>query len=150
MKTIINAVCIVLLFLSVSAKSETVSDGFINKYILGNHDFTLQWLDNFNTGNHGRITFTRVDGHIVANGYEEEVIGEDLNFMEFNGRVIVVSPHELHITGDLITSISYINGGNGFRRSGTFIFKAHGKRQYWRLQNMREHEVMDYVDIHFK
>ncbi|CCN72903.1 hypothetical protein [Vibrio nigripulchritudo] len=150
MKYIIRGFGVILLLCSLSLRAGNVSDDFINKSIIGTHNFTLQWLDNFNTGNQGEIEFTRLGNEIIAKGYQEERNGDELNFMEFRGNVIVVNQRELRITGDLVTRIDHINGGEVLHRTGTFIFKAHGKRQYWRLQNQREHEVMDYVDIHFK
>lgn len=140
----------ILLLFSLSLKAANVSDDFINKSILGTHDFTLQWLDNFNSGNRGKIEFTRLGDEIIAKGYQEELSGDGLNFMEFSGHTIVVNQSELRITGYLVTRIDHINGGDVLNRTGTFIFKVNGKRQYWRLQNQREHEVIDYVDIHFK
>jgi len=140
----------ILLVLSLPLKAATVSDNFINQSLLGNHGFTLQWLDNSNLGKRGEIEFVRIDDDIVVNGYQEEFIGDELNFMDFTGKVTFISERELRIEGDLQTRVNHIAYGEVLHRSGEFIFKAFGKRQYWRLQNKREHEVMDYVDIHFK
>ena len=150
MKYVIHGFGLILLLCSLSLKANSVSKDYINRLIIGEHDFTLQWLDNSNTGNRGKIEFTRSDNKIIAKGYQEERNGDELNFMKFSGNVVVVNQHELRITGELVTRINHINNGEVFYRTGTFIFKAHGKRQYWRLQNKREYEVMDYVDIHFK
>ncbi|GAD78644.1 MULTISPECIES: hypothetical protein [Vibrio] len=149
MKHVINGLGIVLLLLSFSLKAGNVSEHFVNKAIIGTHDFTLQWLDNSRVGNRGKIEFSRLGDGIVAKGYQEERVDNELNFMKFSGNVVVISQRELRITGDLVTRIHHINGGEVLYRTGTFVFKAHGKRQYWRLQNHRKHEVIDYVDIHF-
>jgi len=146
----IKLLCVMTLLVLTLPLKAAVSDDFINQSLLGDHDFTLQWLDNFNKGNKGEIEFVRIDGDIMVNGYHNELIGADFNYMDFTGKVTFISEREIRIEGDLLTKINHINNGAELRRSGEFIFKAHGKRQYWRLQNKREHEVMDYVDIHFK
>jgi hypothetical protein len=49
-----------------------------------------------------------------------------------------------------MTRVNHIKEGEAMYRSGIIIFKVQGNRQYWRLQNQAEHEVIDYVVIHFK
>lgn len=149
MKYALPGFAFLILFCSLSLRAENDANDFIHQSILGAHDFTLQWLDNANVGKRGKIKFTRVGNTLLAHGFQEEQIDEEVNYMQFSGDVVVVNPREIHIAGELVTRVHHINNGNVLRRCGTFIFKAHGKRQYWRLQNMREHEVMDYVDIHF-
>jgi hypothetical protein len=131
-------------------KAEPVSNEFIAASVIGKHDFTLQWLDNFNTGKRGEIEFIRSGNEILAKGYQAERNGDELNFMTFAGTVLIFTERELRIKGTLITRVDHINEGEAIYRTGIFIFKAHGNRKYWRLQNQVEHEVMDYVDIHFK
>ncbi|MDA0147108.1 hypothetical protein [Vibrio sp. LaRot3] len=126
------------------------ADAFIDRAILGSHPFTLQWINDANALKPGEIIFVRDGNEIIAKGYQEEPVSNGVNFMEFEGKVKVINPRELRITGSLITRVDHIAGGEALLREGEFIFKAHGQRQYWRMQNMRVHEVTDYVDIHFK
>ena len=150
MKYVIPMFGMILLMCNLSLKAETVSNEFIETSVIGKHDFTLQWLDNFNTGQRGEIEFIRSGNEILAKGYQAERNGDELNFMKFTGNVLVFTERELRIKGNLMTRVSHINEGKALYRTGIFIFKVQGNRQYWRLQNQAEYEVMDYVDIHFK
>ncbi len=129
--------------------NSNASTNYVQNNIIGLHDFTLQWLDDDNSGNRGQLTIIQRDNKLIASGYQEEKRGKELNYMQLDGSVTVINKREFHITGKLVTRVDHINL-EPYVREGTFIFKAWGKRPYWRMQNMRDHDVTDYVDIHFK
>jgi len=58
---------------------------------------------------------------------------------------------ELKFNGKIVSRISYINNGKPCESAGLAIFKASGKRKYWRLQQMLncDGNSTDYIDIFF-
>jgi len=58
---------------------------------------------------------------------------------------------ELRFNGKILSRVSYINKGQPCESTGLVIFKASGKRKYWRLQSMLncDGESTDYIDIFF-
>ncbi len=151
MKTAILNFLLILLFL-------TIVDGHCSNFedsITGTHPLTLQWLDNFNRGNTGKIRIFRKEGQLFAEGTQEEEYEGERNWMNLYGLITVINPREIELDGVITTRVSFINNGKAHERKGVFCFKAWGKRPYWRMQNNRLQpdngfEVTDYIDIHLK
>ena len=63
----------------------------------------------------------------------------------------LVRGRELKFNGKIVSNISYINNGQPCESNGLVIFKASGKRKYWRLQQMLNCDGVstDYIDIYF-
>ncbi len=115
------------------------------KRLLGRHSFSLQWISwkkfgvaDIRRDASGRLT---VEARQTLNGDEAVV----------KGRVTVMDDRTFVVDGEVMTRVSHINGGNACIRSGSFTFKATGKRKYWRMQEMTNpcEDVVDYVDIYF-
>jgi len=119
----------------------------VEQKLLGKHMFSLQWII-YETEKFGTATVTRKnDGGLYVDA-RQELKGD---YVTLEGDVRVIDVKEFTVTGELVTSVSYINGGKPCVRNGTFTFKATGKRKYWRMQEMANPcaNVVDYVDIYF-
>ena len=115
--------------------------------LLGKHMFSLQWVSHTKFGT---AIVTRKDTGLYIKARQEL----DGNFVTLKGDVRVVNAREFTVTGELVTRVSYINGGNACVRNETFTFKATGARKYWRLQEMQNpcepgYNLVDYVDVYF-
>ena len=147
---------LVLLLLScIAIPVHAVSPKQIEDNILGEHGLTLQWLDNQNKGNRGSAKIFKKDDTLRIEGYQHETNDGQLNYLKINGTIKVISLRELEFKGTITTKVNYINDGLEYERTGTYLFKAWGKRRYWRMQTNRtqpdgDHDVTDYIDIHFK
>lgn len=150
-------ILIVIIFLGVlvpQALCGQVSDS-LRQAVLGEHALTLQWLDNQNHGKTGKCLITENKRKLKLDGHQEETVDCKKNFLKMAGTVSIRNARELKFHGTITTKVNYINGGKEHVRKGTFIFKVHGQRRYWRMQNGREQpdgdsQVTDYIDIHFK
>lgn len=112
--------------------------------LVGRHGFRLQWIEG---GGRGTATIMRTDKGLFVDA-RQEARGD---YVTLRGELQMVNPKELVITGEIVTRVSHIAGGNACPRQGTFTFKAKGDRKFWRLQEMQNpcSEVVDYVDIFF-
>lgn len=121
------------------------SDSAAEKRLLGRHMFSLQWISwkKFGTATVSRNEEGRllIDARQALNGDE----------VTLTGQLSTIDAQTFVVDGELRTKVSHINGGNVCARSGSFTFKATGKRKYWRLQEMENpcDGVVDYVDIYF-
>ena len=134
-----------LVFVMASASQAKDPDKAEQK-LLGKHMFSLQWiLDETNYGT--AIVKRNKNGGLYVDARQES----KGDYVTLSGEVRVVNAKEFTVTGDLVTCVSYINGGKPCPRSGTFTFKATGNRKYWRMQEMTNpcENVLDYVDIYF-
>lgn len=112
----------------------------------GAHALTLQWIE----AKPGKINFKKISKDTF------EVEGEQKNpnngdFLSIVGTIKVRNPKELEFTGQIQTKVSHIFDGNTCLRNQVQIFKAHGKRKYWRMQDKINCDgvVTDYIDIYF-
>ena len=113
--------------------------------LLGKHMFSLQWIS---WEKFGTATVTRQNnGGLYINARQEL----DGNYVTLKGDVSVLNDKEFTVTGELVTRVSYNNGGEPCPRNGTFTFKVMGTRKYWRLQEMTNpcEDIVDYVDVYF-
>lgn len=58
---------------------------------------------------------------------------------------------DLKFNGKIVSKINYVNKGQPCESNRLVIFKASGKRKYWRLQQMLNCDGIstDYIDIFF-
>ena len=113
--------------------------------LLGKHLFSLQWIS---WEKFGTATVTRKNDGGLHVDARQELSGD---YVTLKGDIRVVDAKEFIVTGELVTCVNYINGGNPCARNGTFTFKATGNRKYWRMQEMTNpcENLVDYVDIYF-
>jgi len=114
----------------------------------GSHSFTIQWIS-FNNSTPGKVVIKKIgDDEYSIQGEQRDkkkneyvtIKGTFLNrgsILKFNGKIV--------------SKINSINGGQPCELTGLSIFKASGKRQYWRMQQMLncDGETTDYIDIFF-
>ncbi|MFD2288022.1 hypothetical protein GJU39_17270 [Pedobacter petrophilus] len=114
----------------------------------GWHSFTIQWIT-FNKSTPGKV-------YIKEIGEEEYSIeGEQRDpkskeYVTIKG-TFLNRGNILKFNGKIVSKINSINGGQPCELTGLSIFKASGKRKYWRLQQMLncDGETTDYIDIYF-
>jgi hypothetical protein len=114
----------------------------------GKHAFTLQWISWDEPGS-VEIQSAGNGWYTVQGGQESS---ENDNFITIDGKLKPLSERELKFEGRIESQIDHLFGGEVCVREGEQLFKATGKRKYWRLQNMTNCEggrVTDYVDIYF-
>ncbi|MDO5691276.1 MAG: hypothetical protein Q4G70_02205 [Pseudomonadota bacterium] len=121
------------------------------RMIVGTHPLTLQWLPD---GTPAGVAFIhKKDGKIWIDGAQEED-GAAGDYFTINGEIRIINAREFEFVGKAVSSIKHVNGGKPYERSGKFLFKAWGKRKYWRMQNMTQpdgpHTLTDYIDIFFE
>lgn len=110
---------------------------------------SLQWIS---WEKMGKIKIANADneGWHIAQGLQNS--DENQDYLKVDGKIKQISPSELLFDGVIESRVSFVNSGEPCLRTGTFHFKATGKRKYWRLQEMENCEgnmVTDYVDIYF-
>lgn len=89
------------------------------------------------------------DDEYSISGEQRDPLKKD--YVTING-TFLVRGRELKFNGKIVSQISYVNNGQPCERSGLLIFKASGKRRYWRLQQMLNCDGVstDYIDIYFQ
>ena len=115
--------------------------------LLGKRMFSLQWILFESNNKYGVANISRKDTGLCIDA-RHEFNGD---YVVLKGDLTIISPSEFTVNGELVTRVSYINNGNECPRSGTFTFKATGKRKYWRMQEMVNpcDDAVDYVDVYF-
>lgn len=114
----------------------------------GLHSFTIQWIT-FNKSNPGKVNIKRIgDEEYSVQGEQRDVKSGD--YVTIKG-TFLNQGKTLKFNGTIISKIKFINGGQPCELKGLSIFKASGKRQYWRLQQMLncDGQTTDYIDIFF-
>lgn len=114
----------------------------------GWHSFTIQWIE-FNKSNPGKVNVKKIADHEYSIEGEQrdpktkEYVTIKGTFLD-RGKI-------LKFNGKIISKINTINAGQPCELNGLSIFKASGKRQYWRLQQMLncDGQTTDYIDIYF-
>jgi len=125
--------------------TQSIDSARAEQKLLGRHMFSLQWISH---EKFGIATVTRQDGIRLYIDARQELNGD---YVTLKGDVRVADAKEFAVTGEIVTRVHHINGGNACIRQGTFVFKATGIRKYWRLQEMKNpcEDVLDYVDVFF-
>ncbi|QJD97311.1 hypothetical protein HH214_16265 [Mucilaginibacter robiniae] len=115
---------------------------------VGSHSFTIQWIA-FNKAKPGTVMIKSLgkDEYSIE-GEQRDKLKND--YITIKG-TFLARGRELKFNGKIVSRISYINGGQPCESTGLVIFKASGKRKYWRLQSMLncDGESTDYIDIFF-
>jgi hypothetical protein len=114
----------------------------------GSHSFTIQWIS-FNNSTPGKVAIKKIgeDEYSIQGEQRDPKTNEYVTikgtFLD-RGRI-------LKFNGKIVSKINSINGGQPCELTGLSIFKASGKRQYWRLQQMLNCDgvTTDYIDIFF-
>lgn len=140
---------LVCLMIPVAASADpAITDAKMAEKLYGKHALTLQWLGTGDLKTAGSAEVSDVDGDWRLTGRQEAVEG----FVELEGVVKAVDATTFTFSGEIVTQVSYINGGKPCSRSGDFTFLKKGKRKYWRLQQMDNpcDVAADYVDIYLR
>lgn len=114
----------------------------------GAHSFTIQWIS-FNNSTPGKVFIKKIaeDEYSIQGEQRDRKSNEYVTIKgTFLNRGSI-----LKFNGKIISKINTINGGKPCELNGLSIFKASGKRQYWRLQQMLNCDELttDYIDIYF-
>ncbi|RZK00660.1 MAG: hypothetical protein EOO43_25105 [Flavobacterium sp.] len=131
-----------LLFTNILAHSQ------VKKVRQGKHSFTIQWIT-FNKSNPGNVYIKEIgDEEYSIEGEQRDVKSKE--YVTIKG-TFLNQGSILKFNGTIISKINHINGGQPCELKGLSIFKASGKRQYWRMQQMLncDGETTDYIDIFF-
>ncbi|MDP9499690.1 hypothetical protein ACNGTO_00395 [Bisgaard Taxon 45] len=136
-----------LCWLSVNAQPQLLTPEQLTKIenkLIGKHKLSLQWVS---WERFGSVNILRDADGLSIEG-TQELNG---NFVSLFGKIKVIDEKAFLFTGEIVTRVDHINNGNACTRNGTFEFRATGKRQYWRLQQMKNpcDPVTDYVDVYF-
>ncbi len=128
--------------LSTSAQSQ------IKPISAGWHSFTIQWIT-FNKSAPGKVYIKEIgDEEYSIEGEQRDPKSKD--YVTIKG-TFLNRGNILKFNGKIVSKINSINGGKPCELTGLSIFKASGKRKYWRLQQMLncDGETTDYIDIYF-
>jgi hypothetical protein len=120
--------------------------------LVGDHMLTLQWLGWGDLSGAGKLVVEDAGDTLPMRG-EQRGTGESADdYVRIDGRIVSASRDGFVFEGDILTRVHHIANGSECRRSGTFTFKATGKRRYWRLQEMQNpcDSATDYVDVYFR
>ena len=111
----------------------------------GRHPLSLQWIswDDF-----GRATVRKVAGTYVLSGEQRSI--ESSDYLKIDGSVTRITDTSFFFEGTIEIRVSFINGGEPYRREGEQEFRLYGNRRFWRLVAMDNgFGSVDYVDIFF-
>jgi len=114
----------------------------------GSHSFTIQWIS-FNNSTPGKVVIKKIrDDEYSIQGEQRDKKKNE--YVTING-TFLNRGSILKFNGKIVSKINSINGGQPCELTGLSIFKASGKRQYWRMQQMLncDGETTDYIDIYF-
>jgi hypothetical protein len=115
----------------------------------GQHSFTIQWIT-FERGNKpGKVMIRSIgDNEFSIEGEQRDKLKNA--YVTIKG-TFLAKGRELKFNGKIVSQVSYINNGKPCESTGLVIFKASGKRKYWRLQQMLncDGSSTDYIDIFF-
>ena len=114
----------------------------------GVHSFTIQWIS-FNKMKPGTVTIKPVKNGTYSIEGEQRNPNQN-EYVTIKGTVEPVG-RNLNFNGKIVSRITFINNGQPCELNGPAVFRASGKRKYWRLQQMLncDNETTDYIDIFF-
>lgn len=124
---------------------ETPQLSLFEKKIVGNHLFSLQWIE---SKYYGTCEIKKEGETLKCVALHESDNKKD--YLKMEGDITIVSDNHLRFTGTILRKVHYLYNGKEYRRSGTFDFKAWGTRKYWRGQDMNTPDGYDYIDIFFE
>lgn len=114
----------------------------------GQHAFTLQWIDLDKHGP-GTVTIQPLgENKYTIEGEQRDKEGKD--YVVIKG-TIKAEKESLYFDGKIVSKVGVVNNGKPCVVTGPAVFKAVGKRRYWRLQRMMNCDGVsaDYIDIYF-
>lgn len=121
-----------------------VDDAKTAHILLGEHDFSLQWVswDDF-----GVASVTKTSGLWRINGRQDSKENDD--YITIDGVITEISAYEFIFDGTIVTRIHHIAGGNEVIRKGLKTFRMTRGRPYWRMMEMNNpsDSVVDYIDV---
>ncbi|QJD97790.1 hypothetical protein HH214_18870 [Mucilaginibacter robiniae] len=116
---------------------------------VGQHAFTIQYITFDNKNKPGTVLIRSLgrDEYSIE-GEQRDKLKND--YVTIKG-TFLARGRELKFNGKIVSKISYVNNGQPCESTGLVIFKASGKRKYWRLQQMLNCDGIstDYIDIFF-
>ena len=114
----------------------------------GPHSFSIQWIS-FNRANPGTVIIKPFgkSSYSIEGEQRDKAKNE---YVTIKGIFEVVG-RELLFDGKIVSRIATINNGQPCELKGPAVFRASGKRKYWRLQQMLncDDQTTDYIDIFF-
>lgn len=113
----------------------------------GRHYFTIQWISFENKPGTALIEALG-NGEYSIEGEQWDKVHHDYVIIKGTFKAV---DRQLYFDGKIVSRISINNNGQPCELTGKQIFKASGKRKYWRLQHMLncDNETTDYIDIFF-
>jgi hypothetical protein len=126
------------------------ADPDVEQKLIGKHMFSSQNVSWKKLGT-AEISREGEELYIKARQAAKET-GPEEDYVTLSGTLTIVDAREFIVNGELVTKVSHVYDGKPCARSGTFNFKATGKRKYWRLQQMDnpcDPSLVDYVDVFF-
>jgi hypothetical protein len=114
----------------------------------GAHSFTIQWIS-FNKVKPGTVTIKpNKNGIYSIEGEQRDQKSNE--YVTIKGTIEPID-RNLYFNGKIVSRIAFINNGQPCELNGQAVFRASGKRKYWRLQQMLncDSETTDYIDIYF-
>ena len=122
----------------------------LNRYV-GERKITLQWLDTSPTQKckPGKAVISQEDGEMALR-IKGEQVKDASNYVKIEGTVEPVSATEFKFTGKIVSRVSYLYEGAECVKEGTYTFKKHQGRAFYRLQEKTncDGSAVDYVDIY--
>ena len=115
------------------------------KKVVGNHLFSLQWIE---SKYYGTCEIKKEGETLKCVALHESDNKKD--YLKMEGDITIVSDNHLRFTGTILRKVHYLYNGREYKRNGTFDFKAWGTRKYWRGQDMNTPDGYDYIDIFFE
>ena len=117
------------------------------KRLLGKRPISLQWIswDDF-----GEATVKRSESGLTIKGEQRGSGDGSSDYLQIDGLITNVTASAFGFDGVIETRVSHNNGGEPYRREGTYTFRLYGNRGFWRLVEMDNPDgIVDYVDIFF-
>jgi len=114
----------------------------------GQHAFTLQWIDLDKHGPGLVMIQSLGENKYSIEGEQRDKTKKE--YITIKG-TIVADDESLYFDGKIVSKVGFVNNGKPCEMSGPAVFKAVGKRRYWRLQRMMNCDGIssDYIDIYF-
>ena len=115
--------------------------------LVGTHRLSLQWIDWGDLDRAGSVEIGTRGDILVVDG--SETLGEQR--LDTHGRITSATADGFGFEGAITMQVDSVAGGAPCTRNGAMEFRATGRRQYWRLQQMQSPcgSTTDYVDIYF-
>ena len=114
--------------------------------LLGKRPLSLQWIswDDFGEA---EITRGSDPSTLTITGAQRSTENDD--YLTIDGTISNVTDLGFTFNGVIVTKVSHNNGGEAFRREGTYRFGRYGDRRFWRLVERTNPEGhVDYVDLY--